>query len=432
MRSLTSTVCAAGVLLVLLVAALCGVVVDAKTKYVMNLDYNTFWKVARQGRLVIVKFEVEHPHGIRQDNFVELAEQIAHSPAAGDVLLGEIRIKDSDSEPGGRSPNIPTWDYFNFSLLTPPHLIALIPNGRVDWARNHSDQINMDGENEFDLTFNMTPAHQFHQGLRADFGDNHTYRTQFTAGFGARWINAILRQYPELDKLHPKTKYPLEGAKPLSRHILGNQTQPGRGYVSFRGLPTERCQQLASGPNGWRAVLAQLEEEVTARMAFLAEKARIEKEQDEQLAAEAAGDDEVAAKQRVREIKELQRVENTNDGRRQREEATRQARLHRERTWLIDLLRKMLGVKRCPAKLVPESRHGKNEDHAARLEEEKTCSTGVEAPAFDSAARVSAEELKLRFVARSHWLSLYTRLRADFQLGALWCAKRHFVFGADA
>jgi len=422
---------ALAVLLVLL-AATAGVV-EAKTRYVLNLDHHTFWKVVRQGRLAIVKFDKEHPYGLRQENWVELAREVALSPGAGDVFFGEIRIKDSDSEPGGRSPNIPTWDYFNCSLIQPPHIIALVPNGRIDWARNHSDAINTADDDEFDLTFNMSNARQFHQAIRIDVNVSQ----QFTAGLGARWINALLRRYPELDSLEPKLKYPTADAKPLTRRVLGNQTKPGTGYVSFSGLGHPRCQALAAGPAQWRVVLKELEAESKAREAYLAERARIEAEQDAILAAEADGDDEKAAVARVREVKELQRVENTNDGRKQREEAQRQARLHRERTWLTDLLRKMLGVKRCPAKVLPESRHGSNEDRAAQLEEATPCGEGTadeaaKTPAFNSLARVREEERKLRFVARSQWLSHYARLRADMQLSALWCAKRHFAFGDDA
>jgi hypothetical protein len=296
----------------------------------------------------------------------------------------------------------------------------------------------------------MTPAHQFHQALRVNF---HV-KTQFTAGLGARWINAVLRRYPELDKRHPRTAYPLEDAKPIARHVLGNHSRAGGFVTVARGIAGQRCAALATGPGtnasaglptgGWRALLRELEQEAAARVLFLAEKERIEKEQDALIAAEAAaaaaaGDDadEVLAQTRLRELKELERVENTNDGKRQRKEAAREARLHRERTWLIDLLRKMLGIKRCPAKPLPQSRVNGNEDRAARLEEscpEGTADAGAESGtvAFTSAAIVRAEERKLRFVARSQWLSMYTRLRADFLLSALWCAKRFYTFGPDA
>ena len=151
---------------------------------------------------------------------------------------------------------------------------------------------------------------------------------------------------------------------------------------------------------------------------------------------EAKSAEEQAAEWKLQEDEEIERVENTNDGKRQREEAKKQARHHRHRTWLMDLVRKMLGHRRYPAQALPRSRIGDNDDRASQLEEVvpqgADPAAGVKDVAFSSYERLKQEELMLRRVAREQDFSKYARLRADFQLSALWCARRYFTHGEDA
>jgi hypothetical protein len=367
------------------VTVLLPVLVAARTPYVLNLDHYTFWKVVRPGRVAVVKFDVEHPHGQRQDEWVRFAEDLALSTPAVEVLVGECRIKDGDD--GGKSENIPLWEYFNVSIYTPPHLVAIIPIERINAAATVPATAQ---SQEFDLSNITELAHRpTHRALLFSMDVTE----QFTSHVGARWVNAILRRYPAVDA---KTKAILPRG--------GGAAKDSLGWVSFRGIAPAMCARLSRGAGEWAALAQEAAREDEEAAAAAAKKKRAANDAKAERAdaqseggAAAEADDRAAAAERVRERLEMERVATTADGRRARDEAKKQAEDRRHRGWTAELLAKL----------------------AARA---------GGAPASTAAAAdrefVELEQRKLRLLAQAEGkLSDEARQRADFQLSMLWCAR---------
>ena len=95
---------ALGLVMVLMLFACVTTALDTRTKYVMNLDYLTWHKVMRKSRDVLVKFDVEYPHGEWQDAFVEFAELVGNASRyrSTAALLAEVRTLENEA-----SPNLP-------------------------------------------------------------------------------------------------------------------------------------------------------------------------------------------------------------------------------------------------------------------------------------------------------------------------------------
>lgn len=115
--------------------------VDARTKYVLNFDIQTFDKVIGPGRRAVVKFDTEYPHGPTQDAWIDFAAFVASSarvdeqrpwnsdnqrgatPSTMRVFVGEVRLK--DSAPDDANPNLMLLARHNISRSELPVIIYI-------------------------------------------------------------------------------------------------------------------------------------------------------------------------------------------------------------------------------------------------------------------------------------------------------------------